>query len=266
MPRRVAGAALAGLLAGAAAAPAQTPQHPLPLSGGLYITNTGPYESQYGQPVYYSLELLISLTGSSDPMAPAGKSVITRGTYVVQAGPRLCTPDGNHCVLLQPVPDLASDFGFQREAHAGETMEVTGAFLGGSILFWRFAEAEPATQARDAKDTPLEWLVQDPRRFAGRTVVARGSFRGRNLFAEMPDGSARTAQDWVLGDGPFFVWVTGRPPRGKGFALDLLSRADAVQLLEVEGRVEEVNGLVYMKASAIRLIGRAGGGSVAETP
>jgi hypothetical protein len=258
---RGAGTALAVLSAALVVGPAgaQTPQRPLPQGTGIIIANTGSYESQYGQPVYYSLELLATLTGSADPMAPAGRSVVTRGVFVAQAGPRLCTPDGNHCVGLEPVPEMAGDFAFQKESHAGATMEVTGAFLGGSILMWRFVGAEPATQARDAKDIPLEWIVRDPRSYAGRTILARGSFRGRNLFAEMPEGTARTPQDWVLGDGPFFIWVTGRPPRGKGFTLDPASRADAVHRLEVEGRVEEVNGLVYLKAGGVRLIGRGGG-------
>lgn len=238
------------------AAAAQTPQRPLPQSAGIIVSNTGSYESLYGQPVYYSLELLAGLNGSADPLAPANRSVVTRGVYVAQAGPRLCTKDGNHCLALVPVPELASDVAFQNESHAGEEMEVTGAFQGRSILFWQCVGAAPATQRKGAKDVPLEWLVHDPERFAGRTVVARGSFRGRNLFAEMPDGSARTPQDWVLGDGPFFVWVTGRAPRGGGFSLDPASRAEAKHRLEVEGRVEPVNGLVYLRAKSVRLIGR----------
>jgi len=251
-------AAAGGLLLvfGVLPAAAQTPQRPLPQSAGLFVANTGSYESLYGQPVYYSLELLAGLTGSADPLALPNKSVVTRGVYVAQAGPRLCTKDGNHCLALVPVPEIASDVAFQNESHAGEEMEVTGAFQGRSILFWQCVSAAPATQRKGAKDVPLEWLIHDPERYSGRTVVARGSFRGRNLFAEMPDGSARTPQDWVLGDGPFFVWITGRAPRGSGFDLDASNRAEAKHRLEVEGRVESVNGLIYVRAKSVRLIGR----------
>lgn len=263
---RVARAALAGLALAASPGRAQTPTAPLPQSAGLIVANTGNYESIYGQPVYYSLELLSGLNGSPDAMAPSNKSVITRGVFVVHPNPRLCTADGNHCLHLEPVPEMSRDFLFQAESRAGDLMEVTGAFQGTQILMWSFMAGQAPPRAADAKDVPLEWLIHDPQRFAGRTILARGSFRGRNLFAEMPAESALTAEDWVLADGPFFVWITGKGPRGRGFALDPQSRADAVQRLEVEGRVDVKNGLVYVRAKDVRLIGRAGARTAEDAP
>ena len=54
----------------------------------------------------------------------------------------------------------------------------------------------------------------------------------------------------------FFVWVTGKAPKGKGFALDLERRSDAAYRLEVEGRTEVRDGLVYLRAREVRLLGR----------
>jgi len=72
----------------------------------------------------------------------------------------------------------------------------------------------------------------------------------------MPGNSARGDDDWVLEEEGCFVWVTGQPPRGDGFSLRLDDRGAADYRLEVEGVVELEDGLVYLRASAVRLLGR----------
>jgi hypothetical protein len=47
--------------------------------------------------------------------------------------------------------------------------------------------------------------------------------------------------------------VTGKAPRGKGWALDPDYRGDAVRFLAVEGKPEVVNGVLYLRASKVEL-------------
>lgn len=114
----------------------------------------------------------------------------------------------------------------------------------------------PRVKSADSGGVPLESLVKGPDRYQGRTIVVRGSFRGRNLFGDMPAGTAKDRSDWVLRDGPFFIWVTGKAPKGAGFALSLDRPSDATYRLEVEGRPERKGGLVYLRAQEVRLLGR----------
>ncbi len=80
---------------------------------------------------------------------------------------------------------------------------------------------------------------------------AVGQFRGRNLFGDLPEKSARNSQDWVLKDGDAAIWVTGKAPRGDGWKLDLEYKGDSKTWLEVTGKPEVMNGIVYLKASRV---------------
>ena len=80
-----------------------------------------------------------------------------------------------------------------------------------------------------------------------------GLFGGRDLFADLPAGSARTMQDWVLRQPPHAIWVTGRKPEGKGWRLDPAYRGDGVRWLEVTGRVEWRGGVPVLRASKVAL-------------
>jgi hypothetical protein len=91
----------------------------------------------------------------------------------------------------------------------------------------------------------------------GTGVTISGAFRGRNLFGDLPKDSQRGADDWVLKDGTFAAWVTGKRPRGKGWSLDPASRSDARWRVEVSGKIEVVGGIAYVRASKVSLAGRA---------
>jgi hypothetical protein len=87
-------------------------------------------------------------------------------------------------------------------------------------------------------------------------VTVRGRFRGANLCADFA-GDTRPAKDaWVLRDGPFSVWVSGREPRGEGWRLDLRSPGDCVYEVEVEGKVARVGAVLAIEARRLRLVGR----------
>jgi hypothetical protein len=91
----------------------------------------------------------------------------------------------------------------------------------------------------------------------GTSITVTGVFRGRNLFGDLPKDSQRKPEDWVIQDGAFAAWVTGKRPSGKGFSLDPASRADARWRVEVVGKVEVVGGVTYIRASRVSLAGRA---------
>jgi hypothetical protein len=91
----------------------------------------------------------------------------------------------------------------------------------------------------------------------GTEVTVTGVFRGRNLFGDLPKGSERRPDDWVIQDGAFAAWVTGRKPSGKGFSLDPASRSDARWRVEVVGKIEVAGDVTYIRASRVSLAGRA---------
>lgn len=119
---------------------------------------------------------------------------------------------------------------------------------------------------RPAGDTLAE-LVRNGELKSGTEVTVTGVFRGRNLFGDLPTASERSADDWVLQDGAFAAWVTGKRPSGKGWSLDPASRGDARWRVEVVGKVEVVGGVAYVRASKVSLAGRAEpGGAAAPQP
>jgi len=83
-----------------------------------------------------------------------------------------------------------------------------------------------------------------------------GQFRGANLCGDLPMVTRRDSEDWVLltPEGP--VWVTGRRPAGRGFALDPGSRGDTSRWLAVSGKVEMGQGVRYLKARRVEMISR----------
>lgn len=94
-------------------------------------------------------------------------------------------------------------------------------------------------------------ILEEPAAYAGKTTKIVGQFRGRNLFGDLPPNSARGKQDWVLKDGDAAIWVMGKAPRGDGWKLDLEYKGDSKTWLEVEGKPEVMNGIVYLKASKV---------------
>ena len=96
-------------------------------------------------------------------------------------------------------------------------------------------------------------ILENPAEYAGKTVRIRGQFRGRNLFGDLPAGTERSRDDWVLKDGDRALWVTGKAPRGKGFSLDPAYKGDGVRWLLVAGKPEVANGIVYLRASKVIL-------------
>jgi hypothetical protein len=244
-----------------------TPQNPLaPVGQRFQSDDTSRYEGLYGKPEFWSLELLTPMAGESQDLAiiPTNKSIRTLGRLFVVMRPhpdpplgQLCTEEQRHCLsLAKPVPEISDAFSIEAPSRRGDEMEIVGAFTDRGFIFWSFMSGPPREKSASSGGVPLESLVRGPDHYKGRTIVVRGSFRGRNLFGDMPAGSATGRSDWVLRDGPFFIWVTGKAPKGAGFALSLDRASDASYRLEVEGRPERKGGLVYLRAQGVRLLGR----------
>jgi hypothetical protein len=96
-------------------------------------------------------------------------------------------------------------------------------------------------------------ILDDPASHVGKKARILGQFRGRNLFGDLPEGSARTPDDWVLKDGDTAMWVTGKAPKGNGWKLDPAYKGDTKSWLEVEGKPEVVKGIVYINASFVMM-------------
>lgn len=126
-----------------------------------------------------------------------------------------------------------------------------------SITVLGFTDAnEPGASERAEDEVTIGRIVADAERYSGTKTRLVGRFRGRNLYADLPKGSERDASDWVLLDGESdqsAVWVCGKPPRGKGWSLDPGYKGDTNRWLEVHGRIEVVDGIVYVRASKVAL-------------
>jgi hypothetical protein len=111
---------------------------------------------------------------------------------------------------------------------------------------------------RPTSKAPLEGtltgeIIANPSEYVGKTVRLLGQFRGSNLFGDLPGASRRESADWVLKTGDLALWVTGKPPRGRGWALDPTYKGDTVRWLDVAGKAEVVDGIVYLRASKVVL-------------
>jgi len=222
------------------------------------------YESQYGEPEFWTLTLLVGPDARRD--VPAQRSIRTVGRLRVMERPRsvpqvwLCTEDNRGCLDLDtPVREIGDAFFAEASFRRDNVAEVVGAFGvdGARFLFWSFASAPPGPERNRTRAVTLEDLVISPAEYVGRRIAVRGRFQGRNLFEDMPEKSALGRDDWVLKDAGCFIWVTGHAAQGDGFSLDLDDRAAASYRLEVEGEPEVHDGLIYLKASTVRLLGRA---------
>ena len=175
-----------------------------------------------------------------------------------------------YCLALVAVPELRDFFFQMASAWQYQDVEVIGAIDNVAkptpngvepptyaFQVWSISLATGGTTRHGPREGPtLESLVRGPEAAAGRAITVSGVFRGSNLFGDLPDESRRQPSDWVLQDGPFSVWVTGREPRGGGWSLDPRSKTDCSFRLEVRGRVETAGGFVYLRAKDVTLLGR----------
>jgi hypothetical protein len=232
---------LALLLLGAALA--QTPPPP-PAEGAAL----------YGEPEDVTLGELVGMAASRKP---ARRAYRTHGRFDSTPAYSLC--EGRLCLTpIQPVEAIAKELAVLSPSFHSRLLEVVGAFEDGRFVFWSYALATAdSVETGRAGGSSLQDLVNRKGPFEDRAFTVVGQFRGANLFSDLPAGSGATLADWVISDGPFSVWVTGKPPRGKGFSLHPGSPADCVYWLEIEGRPQRLGEVVVLKAGRIRFLGRS---------
>jgi hypothetical protein len=239
----------------AAAGHAQPPPTQAPPSPFKYPT---PRE-QYGpaQP-----EELMAL--AMNPENYHRRNVVTRGYLDMLPGDRWLLSDGGAHLLLIPVVELSSA-GLREQL--GHRIEVTGIVRvlpdHQGTCCPRCQPPIPMSVCEDPAQPALphrspEWPPGSPvpPEAAGKSVRIVGRFRGANLYGDLPATTRRAAGDWVLQDGEQSVWVTGRPPKGKGFDLDPGNKLDTGRWLEVEGKLEAMGNVAYLKASRVQLVAR----------
>jgi hypothetical protein len=113
--------------------------------------------------------------------------------------------------------------------------------------------AQSVAPAQNFAAPSLRAIVLDPARYLDSYVTVTGQFRGRNLFADLPDAIGFDRSEFVLAGGGAALWVTGTRPRGQGFGFDPKSRADANKWLEVEGTVHHRAGILWIEGKEVRL-------------
>jgi hypothetical protein len=146
--------------------------------------------------------------------------------------------------------------------------EIDARLPRNSITVLGLADRGDSSRGREASPASVvvRDILEDPAAHAGRKVRLVGQFRGRNLFSDLPASSQRNRDDWVIKDGPTAVWVTGKDPRGKGWALDPDYKGDAKRFVAVEGKPEVMNGIVYVRASKVSLAASPDRGAALADP
>ena len=258
-------AAWLSLGAPASAQPVRPPQRE---RTGVSATNAdiSRYEALYGTPEDIPLEEVIRMLQRGERFAHAvrtrgrfedpgsGATPRSRPAYALCEGPRCLSP-------IRPAEEIVHVFEVESASFRARELEIVGAFESGDFLFWSYTLPDPseAPPRGPGGGLTLEALVTQKAPLGNRDVTVRGQFRGRNLFGDLPAGSGATPTDWVISDGPFHAWVTGKPPKGSGFSLDPASRADCAFWLEVEGRPERHGEVVVLRARRIQFLGRSSG-------
>jgi len=98
----------------------------------------------------------------------------------------------------------------------------------------------------------IRTVVLEPERYVGQRITFTGTFRGNNLYGDLPKAPPAGGKwDFVLRSSNAALWVTGIRPRGKGFDLDPRAKVDTGRLLEISGVVRASDGLVWIVGSLV---------------
>jgi hypothetical protein len=217
------------------------------------------YTAQFGEPVDVTVDDLINT-----PSAYSGRSIRTKGMLEIATGTALTGNSGiqpafrgsfGAYVLLTPVSDISFEWDQEAKRWYGKEVEVTGVFQSNQIAFWAYIGPPDKVLPKDLKTTliSLEELVSRPGKYDGKAVHVVGKFRGRNLYGDLPAKSERNSSDWVIKDDLYAVWVTGRKPKGDGWALDANLKRDTGKWMDVVGRPTTVANVTYLTALQVVL-------------
>ena len=240
------------------------------------------YEAMYGSPEFrgiddehgqpwphmQSIRTVAVLAPSARSGDPAAGSYSGRVTEYVNKYTNFMLCGERHCIGVAPVEEMFDFFNQQGRAWFHSKVEAIGAIdsVGDprdsscpcyAFRVWSVQLYEESGPRRPGQgESSLETLVRGPDAAAGRSITVQGTFRGANLFEDLPPETRREPADWVLKDGPFSIWVTGRHPKGAGFSLNPRSRSDCRWRLEVTGKVETAARYIYLHARSVALVRR----------
>jgi hypothetical protein len=192
------------------------------------------------------------------------QNVMIRGQFVERSGELVLTANMQDIRLMNP-----------SEAHGGN-VEVRGQMFDvgklerGDPRLGTYSERFKAeewprpgmevalritsvTEAAPAVTPSVRALSLEPAKFDGQTVTVVGSFRGRNLYGDLPEAPGKSRYDFVLTGAEGAVWISNMRPRGRGFDLDVERRLDTGRWLEVTGVVGLHRGLAVISATRMAL-------------
>ena len=96
-------------------------------------------------------------------------------------------------------------------------------------------------------------IAMAPEKFVDRSVRLVGRFKGRNLYADLPQGVAKSRWDFVLQSADAALWVAGVRPKGANFDLDPGARVDTGRWLEVTGTVRRDGAALWIAGESVRV-------------
>jgi hypothetical protein len=114
--------------------------------------------------------------------------------------------------------------------------------------------ASSTQQTKEPTTITLRTLVLDPKPNVSRSVTVIGRFRGRNLYADLPEAPGESPYDFVLVSVEAAVWIVGMEPKGEGFNLDVQARLDTGHWLKITGIPRIAKGMVLIEPGRIVLV------------
>jgi len=208
-----------------------------------------------------------------------GRAVRTRGqlTAIDAGAGRFALTVGKTRVLLALEPEARALVTARSAAWESTAVTVEGFFYreaGGdpatspyalrAWLVWPVSEtARPAPPPTGAARVSLQDLVYGAGRYDGRVVRVRGSYRGSNRHADLPEKTRKGRADWVIKDGYFAAWITGKDARGNGWDLSRRT-SDTDAVVDVVGIPATAGGVVRILARDVDLSTDFVGGALAQ--
>jgi hypothetical protein len=235
---------------------------PAPESRGDRVAGDVLYQALHGDPEVVAAGELLDAPGRF-----VGRAIRTRGRLErLDAGAHaFALSTGRGRVLLTLEPQAAAATIANAEAWKGKAVEVEGLFHRGiedsaeasyALRAWLVQDvaALPSAASRASANAPpvtLQDLVYGAGRYDGKLVRVRGTYRGSNVHRDLPEPSRKGARDWVLKDGHFAVWVTGREALANGGRETTDSPEETGAGLEVVGTPSTAMGVVRIAARAV---------------
>jgi hypothetical protein len=254
MTQALAAAPLCLLLAGLA------PPAPEPPAGRVAADVL--YQALHGEPEVVDAGQLLDAPGRF-----VGRAIRTRGRLQrLDAGAHaFALSTGRGRVLLALEPEAGAATIGNAETWSGKVVEVEGLFhrdiqdaSASSYALRAWLVQDPAALRSGASRAPtdaplvtLQDLVYGAGRHDGKLVRVRGTYRGANIHRDLPETSRKGARDWVLKDGHFAAWVTGRDALGNGRRGAADAPDDTGAGLEVVGTPSTANGVVRISAREV---------------